>query len=181
MRLGADATILGDMQAIIRLLENTPSVLRSLLRDVSEEESTWRPAPGRWSIVEVLGHLGHVESRGFRGRVERMVAEDNPLMESYEPDVFAAAGVYSARGLTQSLAEFERERSISVALLRSLPENVAAKPGVHSKLGPLVAENVLNEWPFHDLGHIRQVAELLRAVKFYPHLGPWQQFYKTRP
>jgi DinB superfamily len=169
------------MQDIIHMLEATPGILRSMLGDLTEEEGRWKPSPARWSITEVLGHLAHVESRGFRGRVERIGREDNPLLESYEPAGFAAAGVYAARGLPDALAEFERERSISVALLRSLPLEVLGRPGVHEKLGPLVAANVLNEWPFHDLGHIRQVAELVRSIRFYPNLGPWQKFYTIHP
>lgn len=169
------------MQAIISSLESTPTVLRALLQGVSEEEGGWRPAPNRWSMSEVLGHLAHVESRAFRGRVERILREENPLLEPYEPEEFAAAGAYSGCSVAEGLDAFERERAVSLAFLRTVPASAMTRTGVHGKLGPVEAGHVLNEWAFHDLGHIRQVAELLRAVRFYTHLGPWQNFYTIHP
>jgi hypothetical protein len=40
---------------------------------------------------------------------------------------------------------------------------------------------MLNEWAFHDLGHVRQIAELARAVKYYPSMGPFQPQYTVKP
>ncbi len=34
----------------------------------------------------------------------------------------------------------------------------------------------MNEWAFHDLGHIRQIAELYRAHAFYPLLRTISKF-----
>jgi hypothetical protein len=39
----------------------------------------------------------------------------------------------------------------------------------------------MNEWAFHDLGHIRQIAELFRARAFFPVMGPLQAGYVIRP
>jgi len=33
----------------------------------------------------------------------------------------------------------------------------------------------------HDLGHIRQIAELVRARKYLAAAGPLGRFYKLRP
>jgi hypothetical protein len=52
-------------------------------------------------------------------------------------------------------------------MLEALPPDSVTRTGVHGQLGPITAGNLLNEWPLHDLGHIRQVAELIRAVKYY--------------
>jgi hypothetical protein len=158
-------------------LRGTPHILRAMLSGVTDEEVRWKPAPERWSILQVLGHLAHVEARGFRGRVLRMVREDNPQLESYDPDAYE----YEVPSLAAGLDEFARERGRSLTLLRSLGPDAAARTGVHAKLGSVTVGTLLHEWPFHDLGHIRQIAELLRAVKFYPHMGAWQQFYKIQP
>jgi hypothetical protein len=40
---------------------------------------------------------------------------------------------------------------------------------------------MLHEWSMHDLGHIRQVAELVRARKHWEQAGPLGAFYKLRP
>ena len=49
------------IQAAVSLLEKTPGLLELLLRDVSPELLQWKPAPVRWSIAEVLGHMAVIE------------------------------------------------------------------------------------------------------------------------
>jgi hypothetical protein len=39
---------------------------------------------------------------------------------------------------------------------------------------------MLHEWAMHDLGHIRQIAELVRA-RLQPGAGPLGRDYKLRP
>jgi hypothetical protein len=162
-------------------LRAMPGLLRSVLAGVGEAEARWRPAAGRWCVVDVLGHLAHVEAHGFRGRLLQMLLEENPRVANYDPDAFAAAGAYDHPASTGALDAFARERELSLVLLRSLRPEAAARPGVHAELGPITIGALLAEWPFHDLGHLRQIAELVRAVKFYPGMGAWQKFYSVRP
>jgi hypothetical protein len=51
----------------------------------------------------------------------------------------------------------------------------------HSSIGLYTFAHQLNEWAFHDLGHVRQIAELVRTVKYYPYMGPYQLEYKVNP
>jgi hypothetical protein len=51
----------------------------------------------------------------------------------------------------------------------------------HKKVGPISLSDVLNECAYHDLGHIRQIAELVRALKYYPNMGLYAKFYKVNP
>lgn len=162
-------------------LSAMPDVLRALLTDVTNDEALWRPAETRWSIVQVLGHLRHVEAHGFRGRAELMLTQDNPSFPDYDPDGYAAAGLYDYPTLAAALGAFTSERGKSLAILRSVSPDQLSRPGVHGALGPVVLKDLLHEWPFHDLGHLRQICEILRARKFYPNMGPWQQFYTIAP
>jgi hypothetical protein len=58
---------------------------------------------------------------------------------------------------------------------------VGARTGRHEELGMLSFNQLLNEFPFHDLGHIRQIAELHRSHAFYPHMGVFQKYYSINP
>ena len=40
---------------------------------------------------------------------------------------------------------------------------------------------MLNEWALHDLGHIRQIAELARACKYKVGAGPMAASYGLKP
>ena len=54
-------------------------------------------------------------------------------------------------------------------------------PARHPVLGEFTLANLLNEWALHDLGHVRQLAELVRAQLYYPEIGPFQEQYALRP
>jgi hypothetical protein len=165
----------------IGTLEATPEILRGLLASVTEEQTLWKPAPDRWSIAEVLEHMSHVEGHGFRVRAEKMVKEDNPELEVYDQEALAADGQYSDREAEDSFDHFEEQREDNVAWLTSLPARMVSRTGQHRELGTITLGQLLNEWAFHDLGHVRQIAEIVRALVYYPNMGPFQKYYKVNP
>ena len=162
-------------------LEATAGILRALLDGVTAEQTQWKPAPDRWSIAEVLEHLSHVEGHGFRSRVERMASEDNPVFEAYDQLAFAAGGQYSGRDAEDSFAHFEEQRDDNIVYLKSLPLSAASRTASHELIGAITLAQLLNEWAFHDLGHIRQIAELVRVIRYWPHMGPFRTFYQVHP
>jgi len=162
-------------------LEATPEILRLLLEGLSEEDANWKPAPNRFSIAEALEHLSHTEGHCFRASVERMVEEDNPAPEPYDQEAHFASGQYSGRSAEDSFDHFEEQRELNLKYLRELPADVADRAGAHPELGVITVSNLLNEWAFHDLGHIKQIAEIIRALKYYPQMGPLRSQYKINP
>ncbi len=162
-------------------LEATPEILRLLMEGLSEEDTDWKPAPDRFSIAEALEHLSHAEGHCFRYRVERMVEEANPGIEPYDPGLYFSSGQYSGRSAEDSFDHFEEQRELNLQYLRELPASAADRAGTHAKLGAITVSQLLNEWAFHDIGHIRQIAEIIRALKYYPHMGPFQSEYKVNP
>ena len=40
---------------------------------------------------------------------------------------------------------------------------------------------MLHEWTLHDLGHVRQIAELVRARKYLAGAGPLGDDYRLMP
>ena len=46
---------------------------------------------------------------------------------------------------------------------------------------PMPLQQMLHEWAMHDLGHIRQIAELVRARKHWQAAGRLGEFYQLRP
>lgn len=165
----------------LRQLQAMPGVFRSVLAGITHEDACWKPAPHRWSVLEVIEHLAHVEVFGFRQRLERMVQEDSPTLASYDPDALMASGVCRLPDLPRALDAFQRERTRSLEVLTALSPGDLLRGGTHAEFGSVTVGELLHEWPFHDLGHLRQICEVLRTRKFYPHLGPWQRIYTVNP
>jgi len=162
-------------------LEATPEILRLLMGGLSEADTNWKPAPDRFSIAEALEHLSHAEGHCFRVQVQRMVEKDNPEIEPYDTEGHIAAGQYSGRNAEDSFDHFEEQRELNVEYLRDLPDIASGRKGTHPSLGTITVANLMNEWALHDLGHIRQIAEIVRALKYYPAMGPLQSHYNLNP
>jgi hypothetical protein len=158
-----------------------PDIFRALLTGVTDEQARWKPTPDRFSIAELLEHLSHVEAHCFRCRVDEMLAVDNPEFEPYDQNLFYAAGTYSNRDPEESMAHWEEQREDNVEFLLGLEPATLARTARHAKLGPFTLANLLNEWALHDLAHVRQLTELVRAQLYYPEIGPFQVEYTLRP
>lgn len=169
------------MQTALNVLEQTPGTLRGLLSTAPNEVLDWKPAPARWSIREVLAHLVDVEVAGFRSRIEAMVATDNPVLARYDQEAVIASGKYQSVPGAELLNRFGAERRRSLEFLRGLPPGSEHRSGRHAEFGPITIGVLLHEWPFHDLGHIRQIAEIYRTRVFYPRMGAFQSYYTVRP
>jgi len=76
---------------------------------------------------------------------------------------------------------FEEQRENNVDHLRELPAEAGNRKALHKTAGEITLNQMLHEWALHDLGHIRQVAELVRARKFLAGAGPLGEDYRLKP
>ena len=157
------------------MLNATPGILRSLTAGLTYQQLTRKPEPDRFSIAEVFGHLADAELRTYTPRIRALCAGGNPAFPAYTPpDSFE-------REPDAALSEFETLRDENVAFLANVPAEALLNTGLHSRLGPMTLDNVLAEIAYHDLGHIKQVCELVRWLQFYPRMGPFQQESSVNP
>jgi DinB superfamily len=163
------------MQAPISMLEKTPALLEVLLRDVPGEILEWKPAAERWSIGEVLSHMVMIEKL-YEQRARRIVLEESPDLPK-----FVSPDGETPKKPRQSLEEFVPLRRAFVFYLHSIPSTSAGRTGKHAELGCVSLSQMLHELANHDLGHLRQIAELYRASSFYPHAGPFQKYSSPKP
>ena len=161
------------------LLEETPMILRGLMRELSHEDAHWKPAPDRFSVAEVLAQLSHSEGHCYRMRVDRFLSEDLPEFESDDAQMYL--DLYRDADAEDSFDHFEEQRETNIEFLRTLPRSAGERRARHKVAGEITLQQMLHEWSMHDLGHIRQVAELVRARKHCEQAGPLGEFYKLRP
>jgi hypothetical protein len=164
------------IQAPISMLEKTPTLLEVLLRGLSAEVLEWKPGPERWSIAEVLDHMLMIE-RLYEQRARRIMLEDSPELPTYQ----APRGGEQKKSVRQSMEEFVPLRRAFVFYLHSIPSTAAGRVGQHAELGSVSLSQMLHELANHDLGHLRQIAELYRAHSFYPNAGPFQKYSNPKP
>ena len=170
---------MADELPCLELLEATPAIVRGLMSEISEEDARWKPAPDRFSIAEVLAHLSHSEWHCYRARVDRFLAEEMP---EFEPDdAQMHLDLYRNADPEEEFGHFEDLRETNVELLRGLPAAAGNRKALHREAGEITLSQMLHEWALHDLGHIRQVAELVRARKYLAGAGPLGKEYRLKP
>jgi DinB superfamily len=165
------------LQPPVSLLEKTPAILETLLRDVPAEILDWKPAPERWSIAEVLAHLLTIEQL-YGDRAKRIVVDNNPALAKFEEPDGAQLRKKTAR---QYLEDFVGLRRAHYFFWHGIPSSAANRTGIHPEMGAVTLLQLLNELANHDLGHLRQIAELYRAKAFYPQAGPFQRYSNPKP
>jgi hypothetical protein len=161
------------------LLEATPAILRGLMCQLTEEDARWKPAPDRFSVAEILAHLSHSEGHCYRLRVDRILREERPEFAADLAEFHLER--YRDADPEFEFDHFEERRDDNVEFLRSLPASAGARVALHVDAGEFTLAQMLHEWALHDLGHIRQVAELVRARKYLAGAGPLGKGYRLNP
>jgi hypothetical protein len=125
----------------------------------------------------VLAHLDDVEEHGMRKRVEAIVRQDRPVLPAFDQEARVVEMRYDHKDPRRSLASFARQRQANLKWLRKLRPAHLKRRGIHQVVGEVSVEDFLNEWAFHDLGHLKQILEIKRDA-LYPRMGNMRAFYK---
>ena len=165
------------LEDVFAILASTPKKLQRELQDFSPRQMKKRPAPGKWSVQEILAHLADVEKVGMRERVEAIATESHPVLDPFDQEKRILELHYNRIDPRQSLASFTRQRRANVKWLRKLRTAQLRRVGVHNTVGEVSALEFLYEWAFHDLGHLKQILEIKRYALF-PKMGNMQKFYQ---
>jgi hypothetical protein len=168
-----------DELPCLDLLEATPGILRGLMSELKDDDARWKPAPDRFSVAEVLAHLSHSESHCYRLRLDRFMAESRPTFEPDDAQMYL--DLYRGADPEDAFNQFEEQRETNIEYLRALPSGAGARVALHREAGEITLNQMLHEWALHDLGHIRQIAELVRARKYLQGAGPLGSSYQLKP
>lgn len=146
-----------DANAIVDGLERNRGVFERLLAGRTPAEQVWRPAPAKWSRLEIVCHLRDEEREDFHARVRHALAADPAPPAPIDPPGWVASRDYAAQDYATVLAEFLSERDASVRWLRGLESPNWDSALQHLQLGPMTARLFLANWLAHDALHLRQI------------------------
>lgn len=167
-----------DLPEITGVLQSTPILLQQLVAVLPNRVVVWHPSDGKWCVKEIVGHLIEEDKRDFVDRIRFMLDQDEPRLSVNDQDGVARKRNDCSKDLPDLLDEFSAVRSSSASFVSALKEPELSRGGVHPEIGRISVRNLLNEWIYHDLNHIRQIdANVQRFL--WNHLGNMQQFYKS--
>ncbi len=113
---------------VLAVLESQKLQMLQLFAGRSERDGSFRYAPGKWTVKEVLGHITDTE-RIFTYRALRFARGDETPLPGFEQDDYVKNGGFGGRTLASLAEEFGAVRSASIALYRSFGEEVWPRRG----------------------------------------------------
>ena len=114
-----------------QILETQLRGMKQLLEQLTDAQSDFRYAPGKWSIKEVLGHINDAE-RIFAVRILRIARGDQTPLPGFEQDDYVKVSNASSRTLSDLLEEFSAIRRATIVLIRSLDDTSWLRRGTAS-------------------------------------------------
>ncbi|HUO30275.1 MAG TPA: DinB family protein [Bryobacteraceae bacterium] len=147
---------MSEISELLERFRRGPELLALVLTGVFGEEEDFVPAPGKWSIRQIIAHLADAEIVCAH-RVRQIIAEDNPTLIAFDQEAWARNLDYARRKPKQSLESFRRVRAENYELMKELPEAAYARSGNHSERGPVTLRFQLELMAQHAESHARQM------------------------
>jgi len=138
--------------------------LRAAIAGLSEEELRFKPAPGKWSIHEIIVHVADAELVGVQ-RMKKVLAEERPLLTSYDQDSWAHSLHYDKQDREQSLTLFNMMRESMRPILENLTDELGQRIGLHDEAGELSFRQLLERYVNHVEDHLAQIERVKTAFQ----------------
>jgi len=143
----------------VEVIGATPERLKSLLEKIGPAGADRAPAPGKWSVREILCHLADCEIV-FAYRLRQTLAQPNHVIQPFDQDDWAKT--YGAYETKAALNVFSATRLWNLALIRAATPEDLSKPVTHPERGAMTFQVVVETMAGHDINHLQQVEGIAR-------------------
>jgi hypothetical protein len=156
------ARILGHLQGRdpLRLMASAADVLAGLIQGLPDATLNQRPAPGKWSIREIVAHLADDELVGAY-RIRLILSNPGTPIQAFDQDVWAVTGRYQEMAMSTALELFRVLRAANLALFSKLTTAEWAAAGIHAERGRESIRDIARYYAGHDLTHFAQIRACL--------------------
>ena len=154
--------LVGD-QDPVEVLRQIPSVLRSMLAEAGEVARE-KPAPGEFSLVELIGHMVDAQVVVFT-RLRWILAQDAPPIPGYDQDDWVRISGYADADPLQLIDLLEGLERANISLWLQTPAEKRVRVGMHNERGPESFGLTFLMLAGHELLHLEQAQRTVDAVR----------------
>ena len=140
--------------AVLQLTRQRDAVM-TRVSPLTEDQASFRYAPGKWTVGEVLGHMCDAE-RIFAYRLLRIGRGDETPLSGFDENTYVPAGAFERRPLADLIDEWATVRNATLALVRGMPGDAWARRGVANGRGVTAAALV-----YIVVGHVEHHMKIL--------------------
>lgn len=143
----------------LKIQSATSKKLERLVSRASPSKVRKQPAPGKWSVAEILAHLADTELV-FGYRLRAILGAPGTPIQGFDQDKWAQAMNYGKSDARKSLERFHAFRKANLDLLKSLSPAQWKHHGMHSERGEESIETIAKLCAGHDINHLRQIEKI---------------------
>jgi hypothetical protein len=137
--------------------------LHALIKGLAPEDLVSHPIPGTWSLQTLVLHVLDSDLIATH-RMKRIIAEERPLLISYDETAFAASLYYERLDAPLAAELFRVNRLQMGQILRCLPEETFTRWGVHNQRGKVTLGQLVEDYTQHVEHHFAYAREKLKAL-----------------
>ncbi len=135
-------------------------VIPILLDGVNETLLVRRPAGDRWSVADIVAHLGRYQGI-FQDRIAIMIGGTGPEFERYRAELDPGFAEWRSAPLSRNIARLNHERVALHALLAGLDDRELAQRGSHPLFGAITIARWAEFFLLHEAHHLYAIMKLL--------------------
>ena len=140
----------------------TVKALPALVKGMSAARLRRAPAPGRWSVSQIVAHLADAEVvHAYRLRM--ILSRNRTEIQAYDQNLWAETGQYADVRLADALELFLTLRRANLRLVGRLTSAQRLRYGVHQERGRESIHRLEQMYAGHDLNHLAQIRGILGA------------------
>src|SRR6266849_5758979 len=144
--------------------EKSPKQIAAAVLGLPEKRLRYKPAPDKWCILEILGHLADMEIL-YAYRMRQMLADKKPVLVPIDQDDWARNLGYMDESSAELVALYGLNRYHNLQLLRRPKPGDLEKSAYHPELKKdvTVAEYV-EKMGGHGANHLQQIERLKKEA-----------------
>jgi len=147
---------------LLDLQQQAVDDLRQLLTGVTDQELKQEPAPGKWSVCQIVAHLAEDELTSS-WRYRQMIERPGLRLAGFDQELWARLGSYQSWNTNDAFEMYRLLREANVRMLAGLAADQWHASGVHEERGEMTVESLARHMTGHDRNHLEQIRKVLHA------------------
>ncbi|MGE5233343.1 MAG: YfiT family bacillithiol transferase [Acidobacteriota bacterium] len=146
----------------ITKLRDLPKQLQAAVKGLNKDQLLTPYREGGWTVAQVVHHLADSHMNAYV-RMRLIATQENPTLNAYDQNVWAALKDSTQPSITASLAVLKGLHKRWVVFLKSRKKNDWKRVGLHPERGEVSLDDLLNIYSRHGENHVAQITGLRKA------------------
>jgi len=153
-----------ELKQHLEAAEKSPKEIAAAVSGLSPAALHYKPAPEKWSILEILGHLADIEIV-YAYRLRQMLADQNPIIAPMDQNAWARNLGYMDMAAPELVAVYGLNRHHNLRLLRRLKPADLEKSAFHpERKQDVTVARLVEMMAGHGVDHLAQIERLKKEA-----------------